>query len=166
MREEVRDKDRLEHIINAIDHITEFSDGKTQKEIEADYLRYFGIIKNIEIIGEAAYKLTHSFRQKYSETPWEFIAKMRHVLVHDYYQIDSREVWKVIQEDLHPLRQQVARYLAETNWDEWENNAVVIKESAAHKFLAQTVQRMKKKGFSIEDICSVTGLKREEIESL
>ena len=46
MREEVRDKDRLEHIINAIDHITEFSDGKTQKEIEADYLRYFGIIKN------------------------------------------------------------------------------------------------------------------------
>ena len=72
----------------------------------------------------------------------------------------------MIQEDLHPLRQQVARYLAETNWDEWENNAVVIKESAAHKFLAQTVQRMKKKGFSIEDICSVTGLKREEIESL
>ena len=166
MREEVRDKDRLEHIIDAIDHITNFSDGKTQKEIEADYLRYFGIIKNIEIIGEAAYKLTHSFCQKYSETPWEFIAKMRHVLVHDYYQIDSREVWKVIQEDLHPLRQQVARYLADTNWDEWENNAIVIKETTFHKSLIQTAERMKKRGYDTEEICKITGLNRDEIERL
>ena len=43
--------------------------------------------------------------------------KMRHVLVHDYYQIDSLSVWKVIKEDLQPLREQVASYLADTDWD-------------------------------------------------
>jgi len=166
MREEVRDKDRLEHIIEAIDHITEFTDGKTKEDIEADYLRYFGIIKNIEIVGEAAYKLTHSFCRKFSETPWEFIARMRHVLVHDYYQIDSREVWKVIKEDLAPLRQQIARYLAETDWDEWEKNAVVIKETAVHKNLIQTATRMKNKGYDTDEICSITGLSREEIDRI
>ncbi|MBO7566403.1 MAG: DUF86 domain-containing protein [Bacteroidales bacterium] len=166
MREEIRDRDRLEHIIEAIDHITEFSDGKTKKEIEADYLRYYGIIKNIEIVGEAAYKLTHSYRQKHPDTPWEFIARMRHVLVHDYYQIDSREVWKVIQEDLRPLRDQVAHYLSETDWDEWENNTVVIKESTVQKFLTQTVQRMKNKGYDTKEICSITGLSKEDVEGL
>lgn len=166
MREEVRDKDRLEHILEAIDRILDFTNGKTRKEITSDSMRFFGIVKNIEIVGEAAYKLTKAFRTKYNETPWNDITRMRHVLIHDYFQIDEDSVFYVIEDDLAPLRQQVARYLAETDWDEWENNAVVIKESAVHKNLIQTAQRMKKKGFSIEDICSVTGLKREEIEEI
>ena len=51
---------------------------------------------------------------------------MRHVLVHDYYQIDSDQVWVVIQDDLTPLHEQITRYLAETNWEEWEKNEVAI----------------------------------------
>ena len=97
MREPVRDRDRLEHMVEAITNILEFADGKKQEEIEVDKLRYNGIVKNIEIIGEAAYKLTNAFRCQHTETPWEFIMKMRHVLVHDYYQISPKEVWIVIQ---------------------------------------------------------------------
>ena len=48
---------------------------------------------SIEIIGKAAYKLTRTFCSEHAETPWEFIAKMRHVLVHDYYQIDPDAVF-------------------------------------------------------------------------
>jgi uncharacterized protein with HEPN domain len=96
MRENVRDRDRLEHILEAIVNILDFAEGKTKEELEADKLRYYGIVKNIEIIGEASYKLTHAFCNEHPETPWEFIMKMRHVLVHDYYQISSKEVWKVI----------------------------------------------------------------------
>lgn len=166
MRENVKDRDRLEHIIEAIDRITSFADGKSKEQIEADNLRYYGIIKNIEIIGEAAYKLTQSFCQQHSETPWEFIAKMRHVLVHDYYQIDAREVWKVINEDLHPLREQIFRYLSETDWSEWEKQETTVNESSAHKVLVQSAERMKKKGYDISEICKITGLNREEIEAL
>ena len=61
MRENVRDRDRLEHIVEAIVNILDFADGKTKEELEADKLRYYGIVKNIEIIGEASYKLTHAF---------------------------------------------------------------------------------------------------------
>ena len=91
---------------------------------------------------------------------------MRHVLVHDYYQINPSEVWAVIQDDLSPLRDQVTSYLAETNWDEWEKNEVVITESATYKALMQTARRMKNKGYEVKEIMSITGLTAEEIEGL
>ena len=166
MRENIRDRDRLEHIIEAIDRVLEFADGKTIEQLEADNLKYYGIVKSIEIIGEATYMLTRAFRLQHPDTPWEFIAKMRHVLVHDYYHIDSKEVYKVIQNDLRPLREQVTRYLAETNWEEWEKNEVVITESATHKALIQTATRMKSLDYGIDEICKITGLSRDEIEWL
>ena len=166
MRENVRDRERLEHIIEAIDCILDFSDCKAMEELEADKLKFYGIVKNIEIIGEAAYKLTHAFCREHPDTPWEFIMKMRHVLVHDYYQISTKEVWKVVKEDLQPLRQQVACYLVAVDWDEWEKNEVVIKETATHKALMQTASRMKSKGYEVKEIMSITGLSAEEIEGL
>lgn len=166
MRENVRDRDRLEHIVESINNILDFAEGKTREELEADKLRYYGIVKNIEIIGEASYKLTRTFCRQHPETPWEFIMKMRHVLVHDYYQISSREVWKVIKEDLQPLREQVARYIAETDWDAWEKDEVVIKESTAHKTLMQTALRMKNDNIPVKQISKYTGLTVEEIEGL
>lgn len=166
MRELVRDRDRLEHIVEAIDRILEFATNRTKEEVEADNLKYYGIVKNIEIIGEATYKLTHAFCRQHPETPWEFIAKMRHVLVHDYYQIDSEQVWNVIQKDLSPLRKQVEAYLINVDWEEWEKNEVVIMESAAHKSLIQTAQRMKRDGITAKQISRYTGLSTEEIEEI
>ena len=48
MRENVRDRDRLEHIVEAIDRILAFADGKTKEELEADELKYYGIVKNLD----------------------------------------------------------------------------------------------------------------------
>ena len=48
------------------------------------------------------------------------IADMRHHLVHGYYQVDSTIIWAVVQNDLSPLREQIEKYLTETNWTEWE----------------------------------------------
>ena len=73
---------------------------------------------------------------------------------------------KVIQEDLTPLREQVATYLSETDWDEWEKNDVVISETATHKNLVQIAERMKKRGYETEEISRITGLSREDIDSL
>ena len=166
MREQIRDRERLEHIVEAIDRILDFADGRTKEDLEADNLKYYGIVKNIEIISEASYKLTQVFCRRHPETPWEFITKMRHVLVHDYYQINSKEVWKVINEDLKPLREQVSRYLVETDWDEWEKNEAAIVETVVHKSLVLTATRMKQRGYDINEICKITGLSQDEIEGL
>ena len=120
MREPIRDKDRLEHIVAAIERILDFMSDKSFDELSKDKLEYYGIVKCIEIIGEATYKLSIQFKKAHSGTPWDEIEKMRHVLVHDYYQIDENEVRYVIEDDLPPLLNQISHYLSETNWSEWE----------------------------------------------
>lgn len=166
MREPVRDRERLEHILEAIDRILSFAKGKTKEELGADKMQFYGVVKNIEIIGEAAYKLTKAFRRNHAETPWDDVIKMRHVLIHDYYQIDENAVLYVIEDNLNPLREQVTRYLNETDWDEWEKNEQVISESAVHKSLIQTATRMKSRGYDVNEICKITGLNQDEIEDL
>ena len=166
MRELPKDRNRLQHILEAIDTILNRCEGMTREELTADKVFFYGIVYHTMIIGEAAFSLTQAFQKEYSETDWQRIAKMRHNLVHGYYRVDPDIVWSVIQTDLHPLRHQVAHYLADTDWDEWEKNEVVIKETAVHKSLVQTAIRMKQRDYDINEICKITGLSREEIEAL
>lgn len=166
MREPVRDKNRLEHVIVAIDNIMIYTQGKDAQDLENDSMLFFAVVKNIEIIGEASFKLTKAFCNKHPETPWESIMRMRHVLVHDYYQIKSKEVWNVITQDLEPLRNQISHYLESENWEEWEKNEQAIAESAVHKNIVQTAKRMLTKGYELKEISEITGLTIDEISDL
>ena len=166
MREQPKDRNRLQHILEAIDIILGRCENMTLENLTADKVLFGGIVYHTMIIGEAAYNLTKAFRKVHPDTPGDMIAKMRHNLAHGYYQVDPDIVWSVIKEDLKPLREQVTRYLADTDWEEWERNEVVIKETAAHKSLVQTAIRMKKDGMDARQISRYTGLTAEEINSL
>ena len=166
MREPIRDHSRLEHMLHAIDNIMTYTNGKDAQDLEDDSMLFFAVVKNIEIIGEAAFKLTKAFCKKHQETPWDSIAKMRHVLVHDYYQIKSKEVWNVIAQDLAPLLKQISDYLVNINWEEWEKNEQAIAESAVHKNIIQTAKRMLTKGYELKEISDITGLTIDEISDL
>ena len=166
MREPIRDRSRLEHIKAAIERILDNTKNIALETLSSNVLVYYGVVKNIEIIGEAAYNLTVSFRESHSETPWKDVIRMRNVLVHDYNKIDESEVRYVIEDNLVPLYKQVNRYLAETDWNEWENNEQAKTESAVHKTLTQTAQRMKKDGLSCKQISRYTGLTEDEIEHI
>ena len=166
MREPIRDKNRLEHILDAIDNIMTYTNGKSAQDLDDDSMLFFAVVKNIEIIGEAAFKLTKSFCEKHEATPWESIMKMRHVLVHDYYRIKSKEVWIVVTKDLEPLREQISYYLANDNWDEWNKNEYVIAESAVKKNIVQTAKRMLAMGYELKEISDITGLTIDEINDL
>ena len=109
MREILRDKGRLEHILQAIDNILEFTENITYEEFIANKMLKFAVIKNIEIIGEASYKLTRKFCQEHKEIEWDIIVKMRHVLVHGYYQIEDKFAWLVVQNELQPLKEKIRR---------------------------------------------------------
>jgi uncharacterized protein with HEPN domain len=166
MREPIRDKERLEHIVEAIDNIFSFAKGKTVEDLDNEKILFYAVVKNIEIIGEAAFRLTKEFRQQHSETPWSSIVVMRHVLVHDYYQIKSKEVYKVINEDLQPLHDQIVRYLSNTDWETWEKQEIAPTESAVHQNMVQSARRMLSKGYSAKEISEITGLSLEEISML
>ena len=121
MREPLKDKNRLEHMLEAIDTILHRTSSVTFEELTSDKLLFGGVVYFTMIIGEAAYKLSKEFIAIHTEVPWQDIADMRHHLVHGYYQVDSTIIWSVIQNDLKPLRTQIEKYLTETNWVEWEN---------------------------------------------
>jgi uncharacterized protein with HEPN domain len=113
MRERIRDKERLVHILTAIDNLIEGSKRHSIEQAEKDTIIFFGFVKQLEIIGEATYKLTNEFRDEHPETPWNKMEGMRHVLVHGYYMISPGKVWNVIENDLPTLRPQIVKFIEE-----------------------------------------------------
>jgi uncharacterized protein with HEPN domain len=120
MREPIRDKGRLSHIIDAIDTILERTKEMTYEDLIADKIIFGGIVYYTMIIGEASYKLSRLFKDTFTDTDWDVIANMRHHIVHGYYQVNPTDIWYVIQNDLQPLKERVEKILTDTNWDEWE----------------------------------------------
>ena len=118
MRERIRDKERLEHILTAIDNLIEGSKRYTVEEAEKDSIIFFGFVKQVEIIGEATYKLTKEFRAAHPEVEWDVIEGMRHVLVHGYYAITPHKVWRVVNNDLPLLRPQIEKYIKDESEEE------------------------------------------------
>ena len=113
MRERPKDKHRLLHILEAIDNIFEFTRGINFEVYKNNKVLRFAVIKNLEIIGEAAYLLTTDFKEGHLETDWDTIVYMRHILVHGYYQINDEIIWATIQSDLQPLKLNIESYIRE-----------------------------------------------------
>ena len=113
MREPDRDKARLEHILTAINCVEEYTKGISEQQLKDDRLHLHATIYNVQIIGEAVYKLTNDFKQQHPDTPWSIIEKMRHILVHDYFKINFGVLWDVVMKDIPVLKKQVEQYLEE-----------------------------------------------------
>jgi uncharacterized protein with HEPN domain len=113
MRSPLNDKARLEHIQNAINTIEEYVAGKVFEDIVTDKILRHAVTWNIQVIGEASNKLSKEFIVAHPNTNWRGVIGMRHVLVHDYYQIDEEGIWNVIIVDLPPLKAQIEQYLSE-----------------------------------------------------
>ena len=113
MRERIRDKSRLEHILQAIERIRRYTKGKTFDDFIADDMMYYAVVKNIEILGEASNMLTEEFREAHPNTPWKQVNGMRNYIVHEYFQVDNNVVWDVITTDLLLLEKQIIEYIKE-----------------------------------------------------
>lgn len=113
MREPARNKGRLQDIIQAIEYVYQFAEGLTYEDFLKDKRTYFAILKNVEIVGEAAYMLSPEFKEQHTELPWKVIINMRHVLVHGYSNVMPEVLWQTVKEDLEPLKNQITKYLEE-----------------------------------------------------
>ena len=165
MRERARDKGRLEDIVEYSDNVTMLIEGYSFEKLLADKRTYYSVMKNVEVVGEAAYMLTKAFKKEHPATPWKFVQGMRHVLVHDYATIDDRELYNTAVNDIPILKEQVLRYLAETDWDEWQSLPDEFDDAKIENFV-KIARSMKADGMDIEKITKYTGLTAEEIEVL
>ena len=113
MREPLRDKGRLLHILEAINAIFEYTDGVSYEQLRDNKMLFSAVVYNTVVIGEASHMLTQDFKDTHPDTNWRVIKSMRNHLVHGYYQVDLDDVWHVIQHDLTPLKEQIEEYLSE-----------------------------------------------------
>lgn len=113
MREPKRDRERLEHILEAIGFVKKYTAGYDCDSLAGDSLHYHATVHNIQVIGEAVYKLSSEFKDCHLQTKWDVIEKTRHILVHDYYRINAKALWVIIVDDLPELERQVREYISE-----------------------------------------------------
>jgi len=99
-----RDRLYIEHMLDAIEVIEDFLKDVNRKDFMEDKLIQDGVIREIEIIGEAAKRLSDSLKGKYPDIPWKDVCGMRDRLIHDYFGVDLDDVWRTAQEDLGDLK--------------------------------------------------------------
>lgn len=168
MRERQRDKGRLTDIVEYSDNIIELLENMTFEQFVKDKRTYYAVMKNVEVVGEAAYMLTKAFKKAHVEIPWNVVQGMRHVIVHDYANITSETLYDTAVNNIPELRNQVARYLCEVNWDEWaksEDSFPEMDDSDREKNI-ELARKMKLDNISTELISKYTGLNAEEISAL
>jgi len=106
----LRLRDYLDHILEASARIRRFTGDMTELAFLEDQLVQDGVIRNIEVIGEAARNVQRRFPQfaaEHSEVPWEDVYWMRNRLSHGYFAIDLELVWKTVERDVPELEAQI-----------------------------------------------------------
>lgn len=107
--------DYLKDIKDALEKIEKFTVGLDFESFVKDDKTTFAVIRALEIMGEAARKVPKSVRTRYTIIPWQDMAGMRDKLIHDYFGVDLRVVWKTLQIDLPPLKRIIEEVLQTEN---------------------------------------------------
>jgi len=101
----------LEDIRTGCEKVLRYSSGLSFEQFRQDDLRYDAILRNIEIIGEAAKRIPAQIRDKYPEIEWRKISGLRDITAHEYFSISDEIVWDVIQNKIPGLILQIENVL-------------------------------------------------------
>ncbi len=107
------DKVYLQDILEAISRIETYTTGASYESFLTNNLLQDGVIRQLEIIGEASRNLTDALRANHPQVPWRRIIGMRNRIMHVYFSVDLLAVWDTVQVDLDRLKTQVQDILQE-----------------------------------------------------
>lgn len=93
----------LRHMLDAAREAVSFAANNTRDSLNTHRKLELALIKCIEIVGEAASKVSIDYRENTSQVPWTNIISMRNRLIHGYFDIDLDILWQTVVEDLPPL---------------------------------------------------------------
>ncbi len=97
------DRIRLSHMRDAAKEALSFVVAKTRDDLDNNRQLVLALLKSIEIIGEAAAKISPDWKSKSSEIPWRDIIAMRNRLIHAYFDVDLDILWQTVTTELPPL---------------------------------------------------------------
>lgn len=99
-------EERILDMLEAIKRIEKYA-VRGRHAFASDELIQTYVVHNLQIFGEAAFKLSPEYRDQHPEIPWSKIMGMRHILVHDYFAIDIEIVWNVVENELPVLQEKL-----------------------------------------------------------
>ena len=103
--------DYVEDIIGAMEDAMSFVEGMDYDDFAKDKRTIYAVIRALEVIGEAVKKIPNSVRKRHPEIPWKDMAGMRDKLIHEYFGVDLRRVWKTVKENIPNLKPLFERIL-------------------------------------------------------
>ena len=99
------------HILDAINQTEEYLKDLDKESFMEYPLARDGVIRQLEIIGEAAKNISDTTKELAPDVPWVEIVGMRNKLIHEYFGVDLDAVWETVQKDLPPLKKAVEKLL-------------------------------------------------------
>ncbi len=105
--------DFLEDIQDAIEKVAEFIAGMTYEQFAEDSKTAFAVTRALEVLGEAAKQVPETVRIQYPEIPWREMGSMRDKLIHHYFGVNLKVVWRTATEDLCDLAPRIEKVLNE-----------------------------------------------------
>lgn len=97
------------HILIEIEKIDKSIKVMSKEKFDSDINIQDATVRRIEIIGEAAKNLSKDFKDKYSFIPWKDIIGMRDKIIHHYFGINLDTIWKVVQDDIPKLKENILK---------------------------------------------------------
>lgn len=94
---------RLRHMIDAAEAAAQFMTGRDRSALDTDRMLLFAVVRAIEVVGEAAAKLSIEARASAPQIPWGAVVGMRNRLIHGYFNVDPELVWKTVNLELPAL---------------------------------------------------------------
>lgn len=105
--------DYIYDILDSIEKIESFTSNMDYAAFAADDKTVYAVVRALEVIGEAAKKIPDEARKQYPDIPWQKMAGARDKLIHEYFGINIKVVWKTVQESLPPLKPAIAKMIAD-----------------------------------------------------
>jgi len=99
----------LEDILQAIAKIRTYVAGATRQSFAQDNMRIDAVVRNLEVIGEAAKMIPEAIRIEYPNIEWKKIAGLRDILAHHYFEVDLDIVWDIVQNKLPELERDLGK---------------------------------------------------------
>lgn len=109
----IDDLTRLHHMQDAAREVIDFMSGKTRGDLANNRMLVLAVVKDLEIIGEAAGRISAECKTRHPVIPWAAMVGMRNRLTHAYFSIDLDIVWNTVTNDLAPLVEQLERVIQE-----------------------------------------------------
>jgi uncharacterized protein with HEPN domain len=98
---------RVKHMIDAVDEAIGFAQAKKRGDLNKDRMLTVALMREIEVVGEAASKISEDFKRLHPEIPWALIIGMRNKLIHAYFDINLDILWRTVTVNLPLLKEQL-----------------------------------------------------------